>query len=36
LVNGDTNSIGDIFVHDRQGVGSVEEPLPAELEAGDY
>jgi Tol biopolymer transport system component len=36
LVNGDTNSIGDIFVHNRQGVGSVEEPLPAELEAGDY
>ncbi len=33
---GDTNGTGDIFVHDRQGVGSVEEPLPAELEAGDY
>ena len=36
LVSGDTNSTGDIFVHDRQGVGSVEESLPAELEAGDY
>jgi len=36
LVSGDTNSIGDIFVHDRQGLVSVEEPLPAELEAGDY
>jgi hypothetical protein len=36
LVSGDTNSLGDIFVHDRQGGGSVEEPLPAELEAGDY
>ena len=38
LVSGDTNGVTDIFVHDRQGVGSVEEPLPAELEleAGDY
>ena len=36
LVSGDTNSIGDVFVHDRQGRGSVEEPLPPELEAGDY
>ena len=35
LVSGDTNGAGDIFVHDRQGGGSVEEPLPAELEAGD-
>ena len=35
LVSGDTNGMGDVFVHDRQGVGSVEEPLPAELEAGD-
>ena len=35
LVNGDTNGTGDIFIHDRQSVGSVEEALPAELEAGD-
>ena len=35
LVSGDTNGVTDIFVHDRQGGGSVEEPLPAELEAGD-
>ena len=31
-----SNGTGDVFVHDRQGGGSVEEPLPAELEAGDY
>ncbi len=36
LVSDDTNGTGDVFVHDWQGVGSVEEPLPAELEAGDY
>jgi Tol biopolymer transport system component len=36
LVSGDTNGVTDIFVHDQQGGGSVEEPLPAELEAGDY
>jgi hypothetical protein len=36
LVSGDTNGTGDSVVHDRQGGGSVEEPLPAELEAGDY
>jgi hypothetical protein len=36
LVSGDTNDTGDIFIHDRQSVGSVEEPLPAELEEGDY
>jgi Tol biopolymer transport system component len=36
LVSGDTNGAGDIFVHDLQGGGSVEEPLTAELEAGDY
>ena len=36
LVSGDTNGTGDIFVHDWQGGGSVEEPLPAELDAGDY
>ena len=36
LVSGDTNGTGDVFVHDWQGLGSVEEPLPAELEAGDY
>jgi hypothetical protein len=38
LVSGDTNGVTDIFVHDQQSVGSVEEPLPAELEleAGDY
>jgi len=37
LVSGDTNGVTDIFVHDRQSVGSVEERLPAELEleAGD-
>ena len=36
LVSGDTNGVPDVFVHDRHGGGSVEEPLPAELEAGDY
>jgi hypothetical protein len=35
LVSDDTNGTGDIFIHDRQGGGSVEEPLPTELEAGD-
>jgi hypothetical protein len=37
LVSGDTNGVTDIFVHDRQGGESVDEPLPAELEleAGD-
>jgi tricorn protease-like protein len=37
LVSGDTNNSQDIFVHDRQGGGSVDESLPAEmeLEAGD-
>ena len=34
LVSGDTNGTGDIFV--QQGVGSVDEPLPAELDASDY
>jgi Tol biopolymer transport system component len=33
---GDTNGVNDIFVHDRRDGGSDEEPLPAELEKGDY